>query len=164
MIKIYCDKCGKEITGNVHAVEERIEAKDCQGAVITRFKGDTLHYCDQCQYEDLTCGFKVGDHVVTSSGQVGIITDICTCDQCKKRGFYEPKVEVTIGTGSIYITDNDRRVNFISFYRIGDHIYGNIDEDSVIDDIKSKKEEISDTQRELVELKQQLNTIKRLKG
>lgn len=163
MIKICCDKCSKEITGNVNAVEERIEAKDCHGAVITAFKGGTLHYCDECQYEDLTCGFKVGDWVVTSDGKVGIITDICTCDQCKKRGFYEPKVEVVIGTGSIWITDDDKRVNFRSFYRIGNHIYGNIDEDCVLDDIERKKEEITGAQKDLIELEKQLDVVKKLK-
>lgn len=34
--------------------------------------------------------FKVGDKVVTVYGETGVIVDICTCDNCKERGFYEP--------------------------------------------------------------------------
>ena len=128
MIKFYCDKCGKEITDSVNVFTRTIAAKDSHGVVVPAIRGDTVYYCDDCQYNELTCGFKVGDKVITSTGKVGVITNICECDQCKKRGFYEPEVKVVIGTGAIWITDNDKRVNFRSFYQIGDHIYGNIDD------------------------------------
>lgn len=162
MIKVYCDKCGKEITGNANVFSDDFEVRDGHN-VLMSYRGKTLYYCDECAHSDLTCGFKVGDQVITSNGKTGIITDICTCDQCKKRGFYEPKVEVIIGTGSIWITDNDKRVNFRSFYRIGDHIYGNIDEDVVLYDIERKNEEIIDAQKDLIELEKQLDVVKKLK-
>lgn len=80
---------------------------------------------------DLSCGFKIGDEVITSTGKVGRITHICTCDSCKDRGFYEPRVEVDIGNEPIHITVNDKRDNFSSFYKIGDKVFGNIDEDTL---------------------------------
>lgn len=161
MIKIYCNKCSKEITGNVNTVTEEPQAIDCRDNVVATFR-DMVHYCDECQYKDLTCGFKVGDQVITSTGKVGTITDICTCDKCKDRGFYEPSVEVEIGDGSIWITDNDKRVNFRSFYKIGDQVFGNIDEECVLNNIKSKKEYIKEQQKELIELECQLDVIQKV--
>lgn len=162
MIKIYCDKCGKEITDNVNREVEETKAVDLHGVVVAKWT-DILHYCDECQYNELTCDFKVGDQVITSTGKVGTITSICTCDQCKDRGFYEPTVELEIGDGSIWITDNDKRVNFRSFYKIGDRVFGNIDEECVVNNIKSKKEFIKEQQEELIQLEGQLNVIKGLK-
>ena len=94
---------------------------------------------------------------------MGKIIDICTCDKCRKRGFYEPTVEVEIGNNSIYITDNDKRNNFNSFYKIGDKVFGNIDEEDLLYDIKSTKEEVRKLQLKLIELDGQLNMINILK-
>lgn len=159
MIKVFCDKCGKEITDHANAVPKR--ATDGRGVVL--FDCGTDLYCDECMKDDLTCGFKVGDTVITSTGQVGKITDICTCDRCKEWGFYEPKVEVEIGNGAIYITNNDKRVNFRSFYKIGDQVFGNLDEDAVLYDIKFTKEQVKELQLELIELEAQLDVVKMLK-
>ena len=111
----------------------------------------------------MSCGFKIGDEVIMSTGEVGRITDICTCDFCRDRCFYEPTVEVEIGNDAIYITDNDKRNNFSSFYRIGDQVFGNIDEDAVKDSIKSVKDQIKKLQYELIELTSQLDIVKMLK-
>lgn len=105
---------------------------------------------------DLDCSFKIGDEVITSTGEIGRIVGICTCDLCKGRGFYEPRVEFTIGTEAIYITNNDKKDNFRSFYKIGDKIYGNIDEDEI-------KDRINKLQIELIDLDLQLNVINSLK-
>lgn len=163
MIKVFCDKCGKEITDNVNTVTEETEAKSCDNTVLMKFAGISYQYCNECMENELNCGFKVGDEVITSTGEVGKIIDICTCDKCRKRGFYEPKVEVDIGNDAIYITDNDKKNNFSSFYKIGDQVFGNIDEDAVLDEIKSTKEEVRKLQLKLIELDGQLNMINILK-
>lgn len=106
--------------------------------------------------------FKVGDEVITSTGEVGVIKDICDCKYCKERGFCEPQVETKIGNGTIYITDNDKRVNFRSFYKIGDYIFGNLDEDCLLYDIKRTEEEINRLKNELNVLKKQQNVMQRL--
>ena len=163
MIKVFCDKCGKEITNNINTVIEEAEAKNCCDNTVMKFASASYQYCDECMENDLTCGFKIGDEVITSTGEVGRIIDICTCDRCKERGFYEPTVEVEIGNNSIYITDNDKRNNFSSFYKIGDRIFGNIDEDAVKDSIKSVKEQVYKLQNEHIELNSQLDVINILK-
>ena len=163
MIKVFCDKCGKEITDNVNTVTEETEAKSYDNTVLMKFAGVSYQYCNECMENELNCGFKVGDEVITSTGEVGRIIDICTCQRCKERGFYEPTVEVEIGNNPIYITDNDKRNGFSSFYKIGDQIFGNIDEDAVKDSIKSVKEQVYKLQSELIELNLQLDVINILK-
>ena len=162
MIKVFCDKCGKEITDNVNTIKEEAEAVS-GGRVVGKFTSASYQYCDECMKNGLTCGFKIGDEVITSTGKVGTITDICTCDKCKEREFYEPVIEVEIGNGSIWITDNDKRVGFRSFYKIGNQVFGNLDEDDVLDEIKSTKEEVRKLQLKLIELDGQLNMINILK-
>lgn len=162
MIKVFCDKCGKEITDNINQNTEEIKAVNGRSVVIN-FISDSYQCCDECMENELSCGFKIGDEVITSTGEVGIITDICTCQFCKERGFYEPTVEVEIGNDAIYITDNDKRNNFSSFYKIGDQVFGNIDEDAVKDSIKSVKDQIKKLQYELIELEAQLEVVKKMK-
>lgn len=162
MIKFYCDKCGKEITDNANKVIEEIKAKDASGHTIVIFPKVT-HICDECQYNELTCGFKVGDQVITDDGRTGTIEYFCDCKSCKKRGFYEPQIKMHIGNNQIYITDSDKRNGFMSFYQIGGKRFGNIDKDQVLDDIERKKQEIKNAQIELIQLEAQLTMLKKLK-
>lgn len=163
MIKVFCDKCSKEITDNVNTVIEETEAKNGCNNTVIKFASASYQYCDECMEKGLTCGFKVGDEAITSTGEVGKIISFCTCQFCKERGFYEPTVEVEIGNNPIYITDNDKRNNFSSFYKIGDRVFGNIDEDAVKDSIKSVKEQVYQLQIELIELNSQLDVVKKIK-
>lgn len=122
MVKYFCDRCGKEInSGNL---------------------------CDKCEYEELTCGFKIGDEVITSDGCVGIITDFCTCSKCKERGFYEPEIEMKVGS-QIYITDTDKSDRFKDYYKIGDKIFGNIYDKYLLDHLKTYKEAITEIEAQL---------------
>lgn len=181
MIQMICDKCKKE----VQTVTRLNHTEDVNGHGVKIMEIPIAAYdlCDECleklekleievqdfmkmsdeEVELELYRFKVGDVVITSTGKVGTITSICTCDKCKERGFYEPRVEVEIGNYSIWITDNDKRVNFCSFYRIGNHIFGNIDEDCLLNQIENKKADIKQAQKELIELNCQFDVVKKLK-
>ena len=151
MIKIYCNKCGKPVI-KFRQVHKNINNARYNLCFDCASKWDMFHtYTVNVDVEDFMAmsdeeielalyTFKVGDQVITSTGEVGTVTSICTCDQCKNRGFYEPQVKTEIGNYTIYITDNDKRVNFRSFYRIGDRVFGNIDEDVLKDHIENKKQ------------------------
>ena len=66
-----------------------------------------------CDYE-----FSVGDRVVTTFGEIGTITNICTCNACKTRGFCEPCWVDTTGE-THYITVSDLWSEFSTFRQIG---------------------------------------------
>ena len=54
MIKVFCDKCGKEITYNVNTVIEETEAKNCCDNTVMKFASTLCQYCDECMENDLT--------------------------------------------------------------------------------------------------------------
>lgn len=129
MIKYFCDKCGKETKGE--------------------------HICATCKSQELTCGFKIGDKVITADGRKGVISDICTCNKCKERGFYEPTIMLDDGD-ELYITNFEKECGFTEYYQIGDRVFGNIDEYNVIEDIERYK-------HNLAQLHKQLELIEALK-
>ena len=47
--------------------------------------------------------FNIGDFVENRDGRIGYISDICHCDECRKRGFFEPTIQYSDGT-SDYIS------------------------------------------------------------
>ena len=174
MIKLFCDKCGKEITDNV--------VKDCCNNIVTKFNKAAYHLCNECyerfnllhldisdfiKFNEKKLGFlestfRVGDEVITSTGKIGKITDICTCERCRERGFYEPTVKMDNGETED-ITISDKKNGFKYYYSIGDRVFGNIDEESVLEDITTTKSEIKQLQKELIELTTQLDVLKMLK-
>lgn len=144
MIKYFGDRCGKEITENLSEMTDNF----CLG--------------DKCAADELTCGFHIGDEIITATGAVGKIIDICTCDRCAVRGFYEPKVDVNIGADVIWVTDNDKDNGFREFYKIGNRVFGNIDKDCVLENIEDTTKEINELQEELEQYKAQLNVVNKI--
>lgn len=126
MIKYFCDRCGKETNGT--------------------------HICEECESEELTCGFKVGDKVITSDGRVGHITHICTCDRCKERGFYEPTVLMDDGDET-YITNTEKECGFEEYYQIGKHVFGNLDEYNVRAGIERCEQQLAQWRKQLALVK-----------
>lgn len=69
--------------------------------------------------------FEIGDRVVTTMGETGTIVDICTCSECRARGFNELIWENDDGSGYDYITKYDMRCDFNRFYKIGKYRFNN---------------------------------------
>ena len=130
MIKYFCDRCGKETDGT--------------------------HICEECEYEELTCGFEEGDEVVTSDGCVGVITGFCYCSKCKERGFYEPDIEMKLGS-QIWMTNSDKKNGFENYYKVGKKVFGNINDKYLLGRMETLKEEMQ-------EIEAQLNVIESLKN
>mgnify|MGYP004715373203 CR=1 FL=1 len=43
-------------------------------------------------------GINVGDFVTTVDNRTGFVSDICNCEECEKRGFYELHIKYTDGS------------------------------------------------------------------
>lgn len=106
--------------------------------------------------------FKVGDRVITSRGEIGKITEICNCDGCKARGFYEPQIKTLLGNNTILCTDSDYKDGFRSFYQIGEQIYGNIDGVDLWCEIMDAECHIRQKQREVELMKKQHEELLKL--
>lgn len=177
-VKYFCDKCGNECKSNCTVIP--MYAYDGLGMKIVHIKNNIL--CDECakkfklvedrlehdeDFFDMTdvdialmeYDFKVGDKVITSTGQTGVIESICDCKNCKERGFCEPNVRTINGVGEIYITDNDKRVGFKSFYQIGEYLFGNIDKESVEYDIENESRKIEEATNNMYTYKRQLKRL-----
>jgi hypothetical protein len=106
--------------------------------------------------------FNVGDVVMTSTGETGVIESICDCERCKARGFYEPQVKLTEGVCNIYITDNDKNNGFKNFFKIGKYKFGNIDKESIERDIELETQNIKEANKRLETYRNQLTTMSAL--
>lgn len=88
--------------------------------------------------------FKVGDLVVTVYGDIGNITDICDCDECKKRGFYEPRWVDRNGEEH-YITNYAYLCRFMDeYYQIGKYHFNNrFSKEYVTREVKKREDELA---------------------
>ena len=180
-VKIFCDKCGNEIEKNgieiwvnlnttpLNSIGRKFLCEEC----AEKFKKvkDRLEHAED--FFDMTdddialieYDFKVGDIVITSNGKTGIIEDICDCDRCKARGFYEPTVKVISGADdTIWVTDTDKEHGFISFYQIGKYRFGNIDKESVEYSIEHERNNIKEATQRLTEYRKQLKRLNLLES
>lgn len=180
-VKYFCDKCGNEIekggieiwvnlnTTPLNSIGRKFLCEEC----AEKFKKvkDRLEHAED--FFDMTdddislieYDFKVGDVVITDTGAVGVIEDICDCDRCKARGFYEPKVKVANGADdTIWITNTDKENGFISFYQIGKYKFGNIDRESVENSIKWANDSVKESIKRLKEYKKQLKRLNLLES
>lgn len=62
--------------------------------------------------------FHEGDYVESSDGKIGYISSICHCDECKKRGFFEPAITYSDGTTD-YISNYSVKTVSSDYKQIG---------------------------------------------
>ena len=99
--------------------------------------------------------FKIGDKVITITGEVGKIIDVCKCKKRVERGFCEPMWKKSDDVYVDYIDIHQAEVGFPRFYQIGSYSFHDFDKDEVLRSIVYHKEE-------LWKLKKQLSVIEEL--
>jgi hypothetical protein len=71
--------------------------------------------------------FHEGDYVENSDGKIGYISSICHCDECKKRGFFEPTITYSDGT-TVYISNYSVKTVSSDYKQIGTQKFSTEDE------------------------------------
>lgn len=94
--------------------------------------------------------FEIGDKVVTIYGEVGRITEICTCLACVRRGFDELTWENEDTGDENYITIWDAVSGFDDYRQIGKYKFNNaFDKAAVLNDAKYHEERLAQLQKQL---------------
>nr|DAE65176.1 MAG TPA: CCDC85 family protein [Bacteriophage sp.] len=62
--------------------------------------------------------FHEGDFVENKDGKIGYISSICHCDECKRRGFFEPTITYSDGTTD-YISNYSVKTISSDYKQIG---------------------------------------------
>lgn len=96
--------------------------------------------------------FHVGDFVENSDGKIGYISSICHCEECKKRGFFEPTITYLDGTPD-YISNYSVKTVSSDYKQIG------IQKFSIEDILRNK---IVALEKENKELKEEVDNLTHL--
>ena len=112
--------------------------------------------CPNCEKDESDYEFKVGDEVITTDGRRGVISDVCHCQNCYDRGFYEPTWIDDSGNYN-YITLFDKEYGFKLYYKIGKYRFCDFNKDEVL-------REMATCERTLKELRGQLKLIEEIEA
>lgn len=93
--------------------------------------------------------FHEGDFVKNKNGKIGYISSICHCDECKKRGFFEPTITYSDGTTD-YISNYSVKTVSSDYKQIG------IQKFSIKDVLRNR---IAALEKENKELKEKVNHL-----
>lgn len=93
--------------------------------------------------------FEIGDKVITTEGEFGKIVDICRCDRCQKRGFYEPIWAKDGDKYQHYITNYDAECGFCGFYRIGKYKFNDFDKGEILRGMAYCEDELKRLRKQL---------------
>ena len=93
--------------------------------------------------------FHEGDFVKNKDGKIGYISSICHCDECKKRGFFEPTITYSDGTTD-YISNYSVKTVASDYKQIG------IQKFSTEDELRNR---IAALEKENKELKERVNHL-----
>lgn len=88
---------------------------------VRTIDGVTLRFRDPIVLEEnniTDIQFHEGDYVENKDGKIGYISSICHCDECKKRGFFEPTITYSDGTTD-YISNYSVKTVPFDYKQIG---------------------------------------------
>lgn len=103
---------------------------------------------------------RTGDKVITSDGRVGRVTSLCDCEECAKRGFFEPTYKIKGDPEDHYIMIGQYQAGFPDFYLIGKNFFGNkVSTEEMERRIAEQKDVIEREKEKLDALRKQLWTL-----
>lgn len=74
MIKIFCDRCGKEIDDVVNTIEgEKTVAKDNNGNKLIEFGASQYHLCDKCNEVFQISQLGISDFIRLSDKELDLL-------------------------------------------------------------------------------------------
>lgn len=123
---------------------------------IQNIDGVTLHFRDPVTPKENSTTdiqFHEGDYVENSDGKIGYISSICHCDECKKRGFFEPTITYNDWTTD-YISNYSVKTVSSDYKQIGTQKFST--EDSTESTLKNK---IATLEKENKELKEKVDNL-----
>ena len=120
---VLCDDCIMDMINELEEIEKKNNTTDIQ--------------------------FHEGDFVENKDGKIGYISSICHCDECKKRGFFEPTITYSDGTTD-YISNYSVKTVSSDYKQIG------IQKFSTEDELRNK---IAALEKENKELKEEVNNL-----
>lgn len=85
--------------------------------------------------------FNEGDFVKNRDGRIGYISHICKCDECKKRGFFEPTIKYTIDGSEEDISKSMLANVPVNYKQIGTQIFG---DEFIIEKLREDNAELND--------------------
>lgn len=97
--------------------------------------------------------FHEGDYVENNDGKIGYISSICHCDECKKRGFFEPTITYSDGTTD-YISNYSVKTVPSDYKQIGTQRFST--EDSTENVLRNR---IAALEKENKELKEEVDNL-----
>jgi hypothetical protein len=92
--------------------------------------------------------FEIGDIVITTEGEKGAIINICKCDRCVERGFYEPTWIMEGDSNEKYITIGDAICGFNRFYQIGKYRFNDFDKSEVLQNMAYYEKELKQLRKQ----------------
>lgn len=119
---------------------------------VRTIDGVTLSFRDPIVSEEnniTDIQFHEGDFVKNKDGKIGYISSICHCDECKKRGFFEPTITYSDGTTD-YISNYSVKTVASDYKQIG------IQKFSTEDELRNR---IAALEKENKELKEKVNHL-----
>lgn len=119
---------------------------------VRTIDGVTLRFRDPIVLEEnniTDIQFHEGDYVENKDGKIGYISSICHCDECKKRGFFEPTITYSDGTTD-YISNYSVKTVPFDYKQIG------IQKFSTEDILRNK---IDALEKENKELKEEVDNL-----
>lgn len=85
--------------------------------------------------------FNEGDFVKNRDGRIGYISHICRCDECKKRGFFEPTIKYTIDGSEEDISKSMLANVPVNYKQIGTQIFG---DEFIIEKLREDNDKLND--------------------